>query len=237
MRAAYAPGVTLDGSGQVVGLIELGPYNLQDVQSYFSTIGEPLQVPIYNVLLGVDGICSGTPGNGGCDDGEEVIDIEQAISMAPHLSGLIVYEAYGSNSDALTAFTQAASDNIAKQMSLSFGWGGTPGTEPGYEQVFLEFQAQGQNLFIASGDSGANVGGGGYPGNSPTSPWRPIPITSFAPMARAREGLAVRVSRPRVGRDSWRWPTSRLTATPSDFSTPLCMRSGSNRATTCSSTI
>jgi hypothetical protein len=167
MRAAYAPGVTLDGSGQVVGLIELGPYNLQDVQSYFSTIGQPLQVPIYNVLLGVDGICSGTAGNGGCDDGEEVIDIEQAISMAPHLSGLIVYEAYGSNSDALTAFTQAASDNIAKQLSLSFGWAGTPGTEPGYEQVFMEFQAQGQNLFIASGDSGANVGGVGYPGNSP----------------------------------------------------------------------
>src|SRR5882724_13030266 len=27
MRAAYAPGVTLDGSGQTVGLIELGPYN------------------------------------------------------------------------------------------------------------------------------------------------------------------------------------------------------------------
>lgn len=167
MRAAYAPGVTLDGSGQVVGLIELGPYNLQDVQSYFSTIGEPLQVPIYNVLLDVDGVCSGTPGSGGCDDGEEVIDIEQAISMAPHLSGLVVYEAYGSNSDALTAFTQAANDNIAKQMSLSFGWGGTPGTEPGYEQVFMEFQAQGQNLFIASGDSGANVGGVGYPGNSP----------------------------------------------------------------------
>ena len=167
MRAAYAPGVTLDGSGQVVGLIELGPYNLQDVQSYFSTIGQPLQVPIYNVLLDVDGVCSGTPGSGGCDDGEEVIDIEQAISMAPHLSGLVVYEAYGSNSDALTAFTQAANDNIAKQMSLSFGWGGTPGTEPGYEQVFMELQAQGQNLFIASGDSGANVGGVGYPGNSP----------------------------------------------------------------------
>ena len=167
MRAAYAPGVALDGSGQVVGLVELGPYNPQDVTSYFSAIGQPLQVPIYNVLLDVDGVCSGTVGIYGCDDGEEVIDIQQAISMAPNLSGLIVYEAYGSNSDALTAFAQAASDNIAKQLSLSFGWGGTPASEPGYEQVFLELQAQGQNLFIASGDSGANVGGGGYPGNSP----------------------------------------------------------------------
>ncbi len=73
-----------------------------------------------------------------------------------------MYEAYGSGSDALTAFTQAANDNIAKELSLSFGWGGTPTTEPGYEQVFLELAAQG----VASGDAGANVGSVGYPGNS-----------------------------------------------------------------------
>ncbi|HZC43855.1 MAG TPA: S53 family serine peptidase, partial [Acidobacteriaceae bacterium] len=167
MRAAYAPGVTLDGAGQTVGLVELGPYNVSDVQAYFSAVNQPLKVPIYNVLLDVDGVCSGIPSNGGCDDGEEVIDIEQAISMAPGLSGLIVYEAYGSGSDALTAFSQAASDDTAKQLSLSFGFGGTPATQPGYEQVFMELGAQGQNLFIASGDSGANVGGVGYPGNSP----------------------------------------------------------------------
>ena len=167
MRAAYAPGVTLDGTGQTVGLIELGPYNLSDVQAYFSSVGQPLNVPIYNVLLGVDGICSGTPATGGCDDGEEVIDIEQAISMAPHLSALIVYETNGPDTDAQTAYMQAAEDNIAKQISLSFGFGGTPATSPGYEQAFLELQAQGQNSFVSSGDSGANVGGVGYPGNSP----------------------------------------------------------------------
>ena len=167
MRAAYAPGVALDGAGQTVGLVELGPYNVSDVQAYFKAVNQPLKVPIYNVLLAVDGVCAGTSATGGCDDGEEVIDIEQAISMAPGLSGLIVYEAYGGGSDALTAFTQAASDDVAKQLSLSFGFGGTPSTEPGYEQIFMELSAQGQNLFIASGDSGANVGDVGYPGNSP----------------------------------------------------------------------
>jgi subtilase family serine protease len=167
MRAAYAPGVTLNGTGQTVGLVELGPYNLSDVQSYFSTINQPLDVPIYNVLLGVTGICSGTPATDGCDDGEEAIDIEQAISMAPHLSALIVYETNGPNTDAQTAFAQAAEDDVARQISLSFGWSGTPATEAGYEQVFLELQAQGQNVFVSSGDSGANVGGVGYPGNSP----------------------------------------------------------------------
>ncbi len=166
MRAAYLPGVTLAGTGQSIGLIELGPYNLSDVQAYFAAVGQPLKVPIYNVLLGVDGVCSGTPSSGGCDDGEEVIDIQQAISMAPNLSALIVYEAYG-DSDALAAFTQAAADNVAKQLSLSFGWGGTPDTEPGYEQIFMELSAQGQNTFVASGDGGASVGTVGYPGNSP----------------------------------------------------------------------
>jgi len=166
IRAAYAPGVTLDGSGQTLGLVELGPYNLSDVQAYFSTINQPLNVPIYNVLLNVDGLCLGTPATGGCDDGEEAADIEQAIAMAPGLSAVVVYEAYGSGSDALTAFTQAANDNIAKEISLSFGWGGTPSSEPGYEAVFKQLAAQGQNVFVASGDAGANVGGVGYPGNS-----------------------------------------------------------------------
>ena len=55
MRAAYAPGVTVAGEGQSVGLIELGPYNLSDVYAYFSLVKQPLQVPIYNIYLDVDG--------------------------------------------------------------------------------------------------------------------------------------------------------------------------------------
>jgi len=161
MRAAYGGGTALDGTGQVVGLIELGPYRLADVLSYFSSLNQPLNVPVTNVLVGVNGVCGV-----GCDDGEEAIDIQQAIAMAPNLSALIVYETNGPNTDALSAYTQAASDNIAKQLSLSFGWGGTPSTEPGYEQVFKELAAQGVSSFVASGDAGASLSGG-YPGNSP----------------------------------------------------------------------
>jgi hypothetical protein len=161
MRTAYGGGTALDGSGQVVGLIELGPYRLSDVLSYFSTLSQPLNVPITNVLVGVDGVCGV-----GCDDGEEAIDIQQAIAMAPNLSALLVYETNGPSTDALSAYSQAASDNIAKQLSLSFGWGGTPGSSPGYEQVFEELEAQGISSFVASGDAGASLSGG-YPGNSP----------------------------------------------------------------------
>ena len=162
IRTAYGAGTALDGSGQVLGLIELGPYNLSDVTAYFDTIGQPLNVPIVNVLLGsADGICSG------CNDGEEAIDVEQIISMAPNASALIVYLAYNSNVSAYNAYLQAANDNLVKQMSISFGWSGTPSSEQDYETVFEELAAQGQSSFVASGDAGANCGGGGYPGNSP----------------------------------------------------------------------
>jgi hypothetical protein len=170
MRTAYGGGTALDGSGQAIGLIELGPYRLTDVLDYFSTLSQTLSVPIVNVLLDADGICAGSPPFG-CDDGEEVVDIQQAISMAPNASALIVYEAYGSGIDALAAYTQAATDNIAKQMSMSFLWGGNPGSEPGYEQVFQKLAAQGQSSFVASGDTGASIPSPGnsgalYPGNS-----------------------------------------------------------------------
>lgn len=167
MRAAYGGGTSLDGTGQVVGLIELGPYRLPDVLSYFSTLGQPLNVPIVNVVLSVDGICSNTePAPGPCDDGEEAVDIQQAISMAPNLSALIVYEAYSSPVSGLMAYNQAASDNIAKSLSISWGWGGTPSSQSSYEQVFKELAVQGQSSFVASGDAGASLSGG-YPGNSP----------------------------------------------------------------------
>jgi len=160
MRAAYAPGVNLDGSGQSIGLFEFGPYNLSDVQNYFSTIGQPLNVPIINVLLnGVSGTCGA-----GCDDGEEVIDIQQAISMAPNLAAVYVYE--GSNDTSI--LNRMATDNLAKQLSCSFGW--LPADPASDEPIFKELAAQGQNLFVASGDSGAFSAGGNpvfYPADDP----------------------------------------------------------------------
>ncbi|HUE02788.1 MAG TPA: S53 family peptidase [Bryobacteraceae bacterium] len=144
MRAAYYGGTALTGAGQAIGLFEFAPYNLSDVQAYFSTINQPLNVPIVNVVLdGISPIC------GSCDDGEQVIDIQQAISMAPGAAAIIVYE--GNNDTDM--LNQMAVDNIAKQLSCSWGW--LPADPRSDEPIFREFGAQGQNLFVASGDSGA----------------------------------------------------------------------------------
>jgi subtilase family serine protease len=149
-RAAYYGGTTLTGTGQAVGLFEGDGYALSDVQAYFKNVGQALKVPIDNVLL--DGASAGSDG----DDTEQVIDIIDAISMAPALAQVIVYIApessLGSGGDT-DIFNAMASENLAAQLSCSWNWEpADPGSD---DPIFMEFAAQGQNLFVASGDEGA----------------------------------------------------------------------------------
>jgi hypothetical protein len=145
MRAAYYGGTTLDGNGQAVGLLEYSGYDLSDVASTFTNAGQTYNVPINNVLL--DGM-TGAPDSGG-QEAEVVLDIVQAIGMAPGLSQVRVYMGT-TDSDMLNAM---ASENIAKQISSSWMW--TPDDPQTDDVFFQEFAAQGQSFFSASGDDGA----------------------------------------------------------------------------------
>lgn len=143
-RAAYLPGVTLTGSGQTVGLLEFdsGYYN-SDILSYESLAGLP-NVPVQAVLL--DGY------NGGAGEGNDEVslDIEMAISIAPGLSQVLVYE--GSATDDI--LNRMATDDTARQIGASW----TYPIDATSEQIFKEFAVQGQTFFNASGDSDAYTG-------------------------------------------------------------------------------
>jgi uncharacterized repeat protein (TIGR01451 family) len=147
-RTAYAPGVAMDGSGQMVGLFELDGYYPTDVRTYQSQARLP-NVPLINVVL--DGF-NGSPGQG---NSEVALDIELASAMAPGLSAIIVYEGLVPND----VLNRMATDNLAKQLSASWTFPADPVTT----QIFQQFAAQGQSYFNASGDSGAY-------GNRPVSP-------------------------------------------------------------------
>jgi len=143
MRAAYYGGTALTGSGQSVGLFEYDGYNLSDVNSTFD--GQSYSVAISNVL--VDGASGASDGN----DAEQVLDIVQAISMAPGLNSVMVYIAPGGDGSGDTQiFNQMATDNICKQIGVSWVW--TPEYPLTDNQIFQEMAAQGQNIFAASGD-------------------------------------------------------------------------------------
>ncbi len=163
-RHAYAPGTTLDGIGQMVGLVQFDGHYASDITNYEHVAGLP-NVPIETVLL------DSFDGSSGDGNIEVSLDIEMAISMAPGLAQVVVFEAGpdGIPNDVLNAM--AARSQI-KNLSCSWGWAGGPDATT--ENIFLQMAAQGQSFFNASGDSDAFLPGlvdnPGYEGSPSSSP-------------------------------------------------------------------
>ena len=149
LRAAYYGSGSLTGSGQSVGLFEFAGYEISDVQNYFKKLNQPLNVPVNGVSL--NGVSLGCP-PASCDDAEQALDIEVAISMAPGLSQVVVY--VGSND--VSIFNRMASDNISKQVSCSWGWSDN---EKSLDPIFKEMAVQGQTVLVATGDQGSSTAG------------------------------------------------------------------------------
>ncbi len=128
-------------------LLEFSGYDLSDVNDTFSSAGQSYNVAINNILL------DGATGEPGAGDGpaEVVLDIVQAIGMAPGLSQVRVY--IGQGLDDATSSTPWPRRTSPKQISSSWSW--TPDDPQTDDVFFQEFAAQGQSFFDASGDYGA----------------------------------------------------------------------------------
>jgi Pro-kumamolisin, activation domain len=77
LRAAYTPGVTLTGKGQVVGILEIHGYLESDIRTY-EQANSIAPVPLRNVYI------DGYTGNDILN--ESAADIELVLSMAPGLA-------------------------------------------------------------------------------------------------------------------------------------------------------
>ena len=106
-------------------------------------------MPVHGVSL--NGVKLGCPPSS-CDDSEQVLDIEMAVSMAPGLAQVVVYVG---NSD-VSIFNQMAVDNTSKQVSCSWGWSDD---ESSLDPIFKEMAVQGQSVFVATGDDGSGTPG------------------------------------------------------------------------------
>ena len=151
-RTAYAPGVTLTGASQTVGLIEFDGFFAGDVTANFAQAKLPV-IPVSTVML------NGMNGSAGGDNIEVILDIMMAAYMAP-AAKVIVYEGQVPND----ILNRMATDNLASQLSSSWTFGGVNATT---EQIFKQYAAQGQTLFQASGDSGGYTAGVAPPADDP----------------------------------------------------------------------
>jgi uncharacterized repeat protein (TIGR01451 family) len=148
-RNAYIPGVTLTGAGQNIGLFELDGYYPSDISAYEKAAGLP-NASLKDILI--DGF-NGLPFTSG-GDGEVSLDIDMDIAMAPGVSQILVYEATNGFTTPITdMLNKIATDDAANQISSSW----LIGDDLSWEQIYLQYAAQGQSFYQASGDNGAFV--------------------------------------------------------------------------------
>ncbi|MFZ1919398.1 MAG: S53 family peptidase [Terriglobales bacterium] len=159
MRAAYYGGTSLTGTGQTVGLLEFFGYDIADVKTYFKNVKQTNKVPVKGIST--DGYTLSCLNSKGCDDREQVLDIVQAITMAPGLKTLNFYVGNPNTVDD-TAILAAMSTHKPLDAQLSSSWTWQPADPKTTDPFFIKFAAQGQNFFQAAGDSGAYNSGSSF---------------------------------------------------------------------------
>ncbi len=166
IKTAYdLSGVTQNGSGQTLALFELDGYIASDITAYEAHYGLPA-VPLQNVL--VDGY-SGAAGSGAA---EVTLDIELMTALAPGASKILVYEAPNSDAGVVDTYNKIAADNTAKEISTSWGEAessASASVRSSENTAFQQMAAQGQSIYAAAGDSGANDNGSTLSVDDPAS--------------------------------------------------------------------
>jgi kumamolisin len=148
-------GAKLDGSGQCIGIIELGGgFNNSDLRIYFQEIGVP-EPKVAAVSVDHTG---NHPTRQGADDGEVMLDIEVAGAVAPKAT-VAVYFAPNTNKGFLDAINFAIHDSQRTPGVISISWGGPevaadPQSLQAFHEVFLEAAALGVTICTAAGDHG-----------------------------------------------------------------------------------
>jgi subtilase family serine protease len=165
MRGAYYNGGTLTGTGQNIALLELAGSDLADLTTYYANVKQT--EPYTPTLISTGGYSTTCLHSSGCQDPEQTLDMTQAMGMAPGSKMLYMYvcgDADGSGTFDETACLGAMSTTtdapLSAQISCSWTWQpADPSTDDPYYQ---KFAAQGQNFFVASGDSGAYPNSSGF---------------------------------------------------------------------------
>jgi kumamolisin len=153
MRAAYYGGTALTGSGQNIGLFEFLGYDIADLNTYYSNVGQTRTATVTGISTDGSSLsCVDSRSGGDCDDTEQILDMTQALGMAPGITGLYVYVG-NTDTAIISAMTVTTDAPLSKQLSCSWGW--TPADPSTLDPYFEKMASQGQNFFAASGDSSA----------------------------------------------------------------------------------
>ena len=156
IRKAYnLASISATGSGQTLAVFELDGFNSSDISNYASAFGLP--TPSIQTIL-VDGAA----GSAGSATDEVCLDLELQLAIAPRASKFLCYEGPNSDRGVIDTYQRIADDDKASSISTSWGAAesqSSSATLVAEAQIFAQMAAQGQSIFAASGDSGADADG------------------------------------------------------------------------------
>jgi kumamolisin len=140
---------------ETVALFEQGGYLPSDISTYDDNYG--ISVPV--TAVGVNG--SSTAPTGNTIEVEAALDIDAVGGVNPATKQILVYEDTASSFSAalVGALTQIADDDTATVVSISYGLDEKSQGQNAVNAentVLTELAAQGQTVFVSSGDGGAS---------------------------------------------------------------------------------
>ena len=148
------------GAGETIAIIELGGgYTDADLAAYFTRANIHPAPSVEAVAVD-----QGSNQPGGDADGEVLLDIEVAGSIAPGAK-IVVYFADNTDRGFLDALTTAAHDTTHAPSVISISWGGpeaawTTQARNAFDGALADAAALGVTVLAAAGDHGAADGGG-----------------------------------------------------------------------------
>ncbi len=149
----------VNGTGQVIGLIELGGgYRPADIEDYFKSIGLPApQVKTSSVDQ-----AKNRPTTANSADGEVMLDIEVAGAVAPGAM-IVTYFAPNTTRGFQDALSMAVHDQLRRPNVISISWGGpesgwTHQSMLNFDDVAQEAGLLGITITVAAGDNGSSDG-------------------------------------------------------------------------------
>jgi kumamolisin len=172
VAAAYQFPSTASGAGQTIGIIELGGgYRQADLTAYFKTLGQAApSITAVSVDKGKN-----APTTSSSADGEVMLDIEVAASVAPGAK-IVVYFTPNTDQGFTDAITTAIHDTANKPSVISISWGGPESSWTAQAMTALDAACQsaaalGVTITVAAGDNGSTDGATGnnvdFPASSP----------------------------------------------------------------------
>jgi kumamolisin len=158
--------------GQTIGIIELGGgYRTADLTAYCKGLG--LAAPQITTVSVDNG--KNTPGNASGSDGEVMLDIEIAASVAQGAK-IVVYFAPNTDQGFIDAVSSAVHDTTNRPSVISISWGGPESSWTAQAMTALDAACQsaaalGITITVAAGDNGSSDGATGnnvdFPASSP----------------------------------------------------------------------